>query len=142
MGNIVGNGTDITVSPLITTTYTVTASECPDTYTDDVTVFVSTPVTIDAVVDDNICPGEIFGAINITTSNGTAPFSFDWTSVNNNYTSTSEDISNLVSDTYNLTVTDDLGCEHTAGPFTISPCLLYTSPSPRDKRQSRMPSSA
>ena len=25
------------------------------------------------------------------------------------------------------------------GPFT---CLLYTSPSPRDKRQSRMPSSA
>ena len=30
-------------------------------------------------------------------------------------------------------------------PFTsvlISTCLLYTSPSPRDKRQSRMPSSA
>ena len=25
---------------------------------------------------------------------------------------------------------------------TIVPCLLYTSPSPRDKRQSRMPSSA
>ena len=24
----------------------------------------------------------------------------------------------------------------------IIPCLLYTSPSPRDKRQSRMPSSA
>ena len=27
-------------------------------------------------------------------------------------------------------------------PDTISTCLLYTSPSPRDKRQSRMPSSA
>ena len=26
--------------------------------------------------------------------------------------------------------------------FTANPCLLYTSPSPRDKRQSRMPSSA
>ena len=25
---------------------------------------------------------------------------------------------------------------------SIGPCLLYTSPSPRDKRQSRMPSSA
>ena len=25
---------------------------------------------------------------------------------------------------------------------TAKPCLLYTSPSPRDKRQSRMPSSA
>ena len=27
-------------------------------------------------------------------------------------------------------------------PERLSPCLLYTSPSPRDKRQSRMPSSA
>ena len=121
LGNIVGNGTDITVSPLITTTYTVTASECPDTYTDNVTVFVSTPVTIDATVDDNICPGEIFGAIDITTSNGTAPFIYNWTSVNSNFSSNSEDLNNLISDIYNLTVTDDLGCDHAAGPFTISP---------------------
>ena len=28
------------------------------------------------------------------------------------------------------------------GTYTTSSCLLYTSPSPRDKRQSRMPSSA
>ena len=28
------------------------------------------------------------------------------------------------------------------GELVISSCLLYTSPSPRDKRQSRMPSSA
>ena len=28
------------------------------------------------------------------------------------------------------------------GPVMIDSCLLYTSPSPRDKRQSRMPSSA
>ena len=27
-------------------------------------------------------------------------------------------------------------------PLRVMPCLLYTSPSPRDKRQSRMPSSA
>ena len=29
-----------------------------------------------------------------------------------------------------------------AGSKILKPCLLYTSPSPRDKRQSRMPSSA
>ena len=29
-----------------------------------------------------------------------------------------------------------------SGPHYIKHCLLYTSPSPRDKRQSRMPSSA
>ena len=28
------------------------------------------------------------------------------------------------------------------GAEVVSTCLLYTSPSPRDKRQSRMPSSA
>ena len=44
------------------------------------------------------------------------------------------------------------GPAHRAFPIVVSPlagggdearaCLLYTSPSPRDKRQSRMPSSA
>ena len=33
-------------------------------------------------------------------------------------------------------------CRGTAGFAHVSCCLLYTSPSPRDKRQSRMPSSA
>ena len=31
---------------------------------------------------------------------------------------------------------------HLTDPTEIESCLLYTSPSPRDKRQSRMPSSA
>ena len=44
-----------------------------------------------------------------------------------------------------------LSCTYQLAQFTASPfiglmsdryCLLYTSPSPRDKRQSRMPSSA
>ena len=34
------------------------------------------------------------------------------------------------------------GCEHGCSYCFARPCLLYTSPSPRDKRQSRMPSSA
>ena len=45
---------------------------------------------------------------------------------------------------------DYLLASHTIGPVllllsmfgTTMTCLLYTSPSPRDKRQSRMPSSA
>ena len=32
--------------------------------------------------------------------------------------------------------------ENGVDPDSIRTCLLYTSPSPRDKRQSRMPSSA
>ena len=34
------------------------------------------------------------------------------------------------------------GCMKGTQEITFNICLLYTSPSPRDKRQSRMPSSA
>ena len=36
----------------------------------------------------------------------------------------------------------DLICGTSTGAILAIGCLLYTSPSPRDKRQSRMPSSA
>ena len=34
------------------------------------------------------------------------------------------------------------GCGHRVNIRTVIPCLLYTSPSPRDRTRSRMPSSA
>ena len=37
---------------------------------------------------------------------------------------------------------DGIGANFDAAAATVTACLLYTSPSPRDKRQSRMPSSA
>ena len=37
---------------------------------------------------------------------------------------------------------EDLGWDISKYELIHEPCLLYTSPSPRDKRQSRMPSSA
>ena len=37
---------------------------------------------------------------------------------------------------------DALGLASKSGIHRLITCLLYTSPSPRDKRQSRMPSSA
>ena len=120
MGMVVGNGTDISVDPLVTTTYTVTASECPDEYSDDVTVFVSTDITVDAVIDDNLCPGEITGSIDITVNNGTTPYLFQWTSTNS-FSSNQEDINNLAAGDYSLLITDGLGCESNFGPYSIAP---------------------
>ena len=37
---------------------------------------------------------------------------------------------------------DQVLCDFIGGYEQLTGCLLYTSPSPRDKRQSRMPSSA
>ena len=52
-----------------------------------------------------------------------------------------------VMDDFDAFLQDHLDCERKASSMAMSfvakyPCLLYTSPSPRDKRQSRMPSSA
>ena len=41
-----------------------------------------------------------------------------------------------------ITVREMVALGQVQGPRTSCCCLLYTSPSPRDKRQSRMPSSA
>ncbi len=120
LGNVVGNGLNVSVDPLTTTTYTVTASECPDEFSDNVTVFVSDPATVDAIVDDNVCPGEISGSIDITVNNGAPPFIYQWTS-NNSFSSNQEDISNLEAGDYSLTVTDNLGCGSNFGPFNIAP---------------------
>ena len=58
----------------------------------------------------------------------------------------------IQSNTSNLIISEGTLVDNMDGTFTISgistlnvlniDCLLYTSPSPRDKRQSRMPSSA
>ena len=59
-----------------------------------------------------------------------------------------ESLSNVEDPELNLKVTDlgliysvDISSSHVEVEMTLD-CLLYTSPSPRDKRQSRMPSSA
>ena len=44
---------------------------------------------------------------------------------------------------YAYIYTRDGYCIHdTNKPYELKPCLLYTSPSPRDRTRSRMPSSA
>ena len=53
-------------------------------------------------------------------------------------------LSRLLADTYTLYLTTHNFHWNVTGPMfnTLHTCLLYTSPSPRDQRGSRMPSSA
>ena len=48
----------------------------------------------------------------------------------------------LVATLDNLEIIEESTSNNPVTEFTFNTCLLYTSPSPRDKRQSRMPSSA
>ena len=48
----------------------------------------------------------------------------------------------LIERIYGAEALEKLGLRQTESEPRMFSCLLYTSPSPRDKRQSRMPSSA
>lgn len=103
-----------------TATYTVspTAGSCPGPNF-AVTVTIDPLINPNSVIRNTTCFGSADGAINLTVAGGIPfasgdPYKFSWIGPNN-FTSTDEDISNLVAGTYNLTITDNGNC-----PFSIT----------------------
>ncbi len=80
------------------------------------------------------CFGETSGAIDINVTGGTptetAPgvfeYTYAWTGPNG-YTSTDQNISNLAGGTYNLTVTDENGCDDTLSVLLTQPDEIVIS---------------
>lgn len=63
-----------------------------------------------AIITHNNCFGQSLGAIDITTNNGTSPYTYNWTSTPPFAGSINEDLTNLVGGIYNLSITDANGC--------------------------------
>ena len=84
-------------------------------------IVVNPPIDPLQVVLDNVsiypggfntsCPGSTDGAINVTASNGTTPYTFEWTNSAGQVIATTEDISGLACGVYTFTATDANGCE-------------------------------
>ena len=105
-------------TPTATTTYTVTASNIGGcTSEDQVEVVVNPGFTVDVETTPTHCCDRD-GTITLTPVGGTAPYTYNW--------------SPFASDSNEGIKLD----------FRFYTCLLYTSPSPRDRQKSRMPSSA
>ena len=114
-------------------------------------------IAVDFALSAGDWPGEITWQLNDSTGanlfTGGAPDAAQWCLTPGDYTFIGSD---SYGDGWNGAVATfsssgvslgSLAVEGATGSIVISvsadiPCLLYTSPSPRDKRQSRMPSSA
>ncbi|PKP22739.1 MAG: hypothetical protein CVU05_02635, partial [Bacteroidetes bacterium HGW-Bacteroidetes-21] len=66
-----------------------------------------------------LCASSCTGAIDLTVTEGIAPYTYNWTNAAETYSATTQDINNLCADTYYVTVTDQAGCTVTIGRIEI-----------------------
>lgn len=118
-----GNQTGSSASGLSAGSYNVVVTDgngCQGTGTFSITD--PTPLQSSATSTDVLCNGQLNGSINVTTSGGTIPYSFSWSSGQ-----TTEDISNVGAGSYNITVTDNNNCTLTS-TYTVNQPNVLLSP--------------
>ncbi len=86
-------------------TYTVTVTDANGCTATDATTFAVPGFSVSGVVTDVSCNSGNDGAINVTVTGGTSPYSYNWSSGQ-----TIEDLTNITAGTYTVTVIDLNGC--------------------------------
>jgi hypothetical protein len=107
-------------------TYSVTITDdngCTQTATASVTEPAVISVAVTAV--DVLCNGGTNGAVNISVSGGTSPYTYAWSN-----SSVTQNISAVAAGTYSVTITDDHGCTQTAAGSVTEPVAITASAMP------------
>lgn len=116
-GSVVGTGSSFT-TPTLTNSTSYFVGTCPGTFRKEVQVVVSPVININgtASITDETCAGNDGSILGLNASGGTGVLAYDW----NGVTTVNAELTNAVGGSYTLTVTDELGCTETAGPFVIN----------------------
>ncbi len=116
----------VSVSPLVTSTYTLTSvtdgHNCSGALAGSAIVTVNIPPALTIEGTNLTCNGDNTGAVNLTVT-GNSPFGFSWTGPDG-FAANTEDITGLKAGTYNVTVTDTKGCVSTASVTLTEPGAL------------------
>jgi gliding motility-associated-like protein len=115
-GAPIASGNSFT-TPVLSTTTSYYIGVCPGTFRKEVEVVVSDEITISgppSIVDET-CSGNDGAITGLTASGGFGNLIFDW----NGIVTPDEDLTNVQGGSYTLTVTDENGCQETAGPYMI-----------------------
>ena len=81
------------------------------------------PIQIQASITNSTCNGQSNGAVNISVSGGTSPYSYSWSNG-----AISEDISNIFGGVYSVTITDSNNCIKISSYTVTEPTgLLYST---------------
>jgi gliding motility-associated-like protein len=123
--------TTATISNLPNGSLFVTITDANGCDTVSPTLIISTPlpITATAQVTNATCTNSPDGAINLTPSGGTAPYTFSWNDAN---ASTTEDVSGLISGVYSVTIIDANGCRFIYTDTIIPLVVVQANAGPDD----------
>ncbi len=109
-------------------TYTVTISDGNScTEVDSVSIAEPDSISLSEMISNVSCNGLTDGAVDLTVSGGTSPYTFNWSNG-----SMTEDLTGLAAMTYTVTVSDDNACTKTANYVVTEPAALALSGSAMD----------
>jgi len=94
---------------------TITDSRnCSQTIPSVITITEPLPITITLIgTVDVSCFGGADGGASVTVEGGTPPYLYNWIGTNTGHTSSMDNPTDLVADTYSLTITDSNSCDST-----------------------------
>ncbi len=108
---------------------TITDANGCDTISPTLVISTPTPITASAIVTNALCSNSPDGAINLSPSGGTPPYTFLW---NDPSASTTEDIVGVTAGVYQVNIVDANGCSFTYSDTIGAQIIVQANAGPDD----------